>query len=365
MAKTNFASWSNDLYNGKLSYNIVGKRRRYYLISLAAIVLCVLVVVLRGGFNLGIDFKGGAEFTVSGASTTAQEPAVEAVQSVVASEVPRVASVGTNAVRVQTNTLDDEQESAVQQALAEAYEVDVTEVSKSSIGASWGSDVSSKALQGMIGFIVLVSLVMIVYFRNWRLALSAVISLFHDLILTAGVYAVVGWEVTPATVIGFLTIAAYSVYDKVVVFDKIRENTADVLSQTRDTYEERSNLAINQTLVRSINTSVLGLLPVSSILFIGAFILGAGTLRDLALSLFVGMAVGAYSSVFLAPPLEVTFRLREADVKEHTAKVLELRERIEAKSDEVSVDDLVTAGGKQLVPGKHLGTKAQPKRRKR
>lgn len=365
-ATRGFANWSNDLYTGARSYDIIGKRRRYYIASGVAVLLCVLVVVVRGGFNLGIDFKGGVEFTVSGVSNMSQDAAVSAVQSVIPEEAPRVANVGAQSIRIQTSALDETQQDEVQQAVAAAYNVPVSQVSKSSIGPSWGSDVSGKALQGMIGFMVLVSLVMIVYFRSWRLAASALISLLHDLIVTAGVYAAVGWEITPATVIGFLTIAAYSVYDKVVVFDKIRENTADVLEQNASTYAEQSNLAVNQTLVRSINTSVLGLLPVSSILFIGAFILGAGTLRDLALALFVGMAVGAYSSIFLAPPLDVTLRMTDPTTKEHTERVLELRRRV-TQDEDVSVDELIAAGGPavHVVPGRHLGTKAQPRKRRK
>ncbi|GAA2246518.1 protein translocase subunit SecF [Rarobacter faecitabidus] len=362
----NFSTWSNDLYTGARSYDIIGKRRRYYVASIAAVLLCVLVVILRGGFNLGIDFKGGVEFTVSGASSTSQEIGIDAVQSIIPEEVPRVANVGSSAVRIQTSSIDEDTQDKVQQALADAYGVNLSEVSKSSIGPSWGSDVSGKALQGMIGFIILVSLVMVIYFRSWQLATSAVISLLHDLAITAGVYAAVGWEITPATVIGFLTIAAYSVYDKVVVFDKIRENTSEILEQSRTTYAEQSNLAVNQTLVRSINTSILGLLPVSSILFIGAFILGAGTLRDLALALFVGMAVGAYSSIFLAPPLDATLRGLSAKYKAHERSVFALRERV-ATSDAVTVDDLLLAGGADvhLVPGRHLGTGSQPRKRRK
>ena len=204
---------------------------------------------------------------------------------------------------------------------------------------------------------------MTVYFRNWRMAAAAMLALFHDLILTVGVYAAVGWEVTPATVIGFLTILGYSIYDTVVVFDKVRENTADVLDQTRFTYAERANLAVNQTLVRSINTSVVALLPVASILVVGAFILGAGTLRDIALALFVGMFVGTFSSVFLATPLEVTLREREPRIREHTAKVLAARAGVTGADGETV--GAVPRAAAALRPGSHLGTAAQPKRKGR
>jgi preprotein translocase subunit SecF len=203
------------------------------------------------------------------------------------------------------------------------------------------------------------------------MAAAALVALFHDLIITAGVYALIGWEVTPATVIGFLTILGYSIYDTVVVFDKVRENTADITKQTRSTYAERANLAVNQTLVRSINTSVVALLPVASILFIGAFILGAGTLRDIALALFVGMAVGTYSSIFLATPLEVTLRMREPAIVEHTKTVLDRRaENVAAAADGSGETGAEGAEGSQvqyvgqLSPGSHQGHAAQPRKRK-
>lgn len=366
-----FAQWGNDLYTGRKSYDIVGRRKAFYIASIIAVVLSIVVMVVRP-FNLGIEFRGGSEFTVSSVSDTSQQPAIDAVASVSPSEVPRVTTVGSSALRVQTERLTEAEVQEVSDALAQAYGVADDEVTSSFIGPSWGQDVSQKALTGLVVFLVLVGLVMTVYFRNWRMALAALVALFHDLIITGGIYALIGWEVTPATVIGFLTILGYSIYDTVVVFDKVRENTTGVLDQTRSTYAERANLAINQTLVRSINTSVVALLPVSAILFIGAFVLGAGTLRDIALALFVGMAVGAYSSIFLATPLEVGLREREPAIREHTAKVLALRERAVAEASEAGDESLAAArlaaagvaGSAQLAPGSHQGQAAQPRRRR-
>jgi len=358
-----FASWGNDLYTGRRSYNIVGRRSRYFWVSAVLVVASVIVFFVQG-FNLGIEFRGGSEFTVSGTSTVSQQVGVDAVHTVAPGEEPRVSSVGSNAVRVQTTELSNDQVEKVKTALASAYGVSADEVNSSFIGPTWGSDVSTKALQGLVGFILLVSVVMTLYFRAWRMALAAVIALLHDLVITAGVYALIGWEVTPATVIGFLTILGYSIYDTVVVFDKVRENTAGITDQSRVTYAEQANLAVNQTLVRSINTSVVALLPVASILFVGAFLLGAGTLRDIALALFVGMAVGAYSSIYLATPLEVALRSREPKISAHTAKVLDLR----AKGETVEEGDALAsagAGARQLRPGEHLGHAAQPRRNKR
>jgi len=358
-----FASWGNDLYTGRRSYNIVGRRSRYFWVS-AALVVASIVIFFVQGFNLGIEFRGGSEFTVTGTSTVSQSVATDAVHSVAPGEEPRVSSVGSNAVRVQTSELTDAQVTEVRDALAKAYGVTADEVNSSFIGPTWGSDVSKKALQGLIVFVILVSVVMTLYFRAWRMALAAVIALVHDLVITAGVYALIGWEITPATVIGFLTILGYSIYDTVVVFDKVRENTAGITEQSRVTYAEQANLAVNQTLVRSINTSVVALLPVGSILFVGAFLLGAGTLRDIALALFVGMGVGAYSSIYLATPLEVWLRTKEPKVKAHTAKVL-ARRAAAGTEDEEALVGAAAEGARQLKPGQHLGQTAQPRRGKR
>src|SRR5690606_19285829 len=288
----------------------------------------------------------------------------DAVAAVAPEEVPRVTSVGGSTVRVQTAQLSNAQVEQVATELAGAYGVDAGEVTSSYIGPTWGKDVSQKALVGLVVFLLLVSLVMTVYFRNWRMALAAVIALFHDLVVTVGIYALIGWEITPATVIGLLTILAYSIYDTVVVFDKVRENTAGVLDQTRSTYGERANLAVNQTLVRSINTSVVALLPVAGILFVGGFLLGAGTLKDISLSLFVGIAAGALSSLFLATPLDVALREREPKIAAHTQKVMDLRAGLVAEGADESVLAAAASGSAQLVPGTHLGQSAQPRRRR-
>ncbi|MFC8923360.1 protein translocase subunit SecF [Cellulosimicrobium sp. NPDC057127] len=367
-----FAQWGNDLYTGRRSYAIVGRRKRYFVVAVVAVLLSIAVIGVRmasGGLNLGIEFRGGSEFTVSGAADTSQEPAIAAVQGVAADEVPRISTVGADTVRVQTAELTNDEVDQLRVDLAEAYDVEVGDVTSAFIGPTWGQDVSQKAIIGLVVFLLLVSLVMTVYFRNWRMALAAVIALFHDLVVTVGIYALVGWEITPATVIGVLTILAYSIYDTVVVFDKVRENTAGIFDQTRSTYAERANLAVNQTMVRSINTSVVALLPVASILFIGAFLLGAGTLRDIALALFVGMAVGAYSSIFLATPLEVALREREPAIAAHTRTVLDLRaDRVSDQGESGAEDAALAAAGveghRQLQPGAHLGNQAQPRRRR-
>ncbi|TQL04241.1 protein translocase subunit SecF [Cellulomonas sp. SLBN-39] len=360
---TGFAQWGNDLYTGRRSYEMVGRRRVWFTIS-TAMVLVSLVLLWKPGLNPGIEFRGGSEFVVSGVAELDQELATETVTSVSAEETPRVTSLGQSSLRVQTAELTNAEVDAVSEALAEAFAVPADQVTSTYIGPTWGQDVSQKALTGLVVFLLLVTVVMTLYFRNWRMAAAALLALFHDLVITVGLYAGIGWEVTPATVIGFLTILGYSLYDTVVVFDKVRENTAGTLDQTRFTYSEQANLAVNQTLVRSINTSVVALLPVASILVIGAFILGAGTLRDIALALFVGMLVGTFSSIFLATPFEVALRERETAIKEHTAKVLAGRA---ARSQDGTAEPVVAgapAVGAQR-PGTHLGHDAQPRRKRR
>lgn len=363
---TGFAQWGNDLYSGKKSYDVVGKRRRYYGVSIVLVVVC-LTLVFGKGFNLGIDFEGGSEFIITNTETPDQQVALDTVEELGFDEVPRVSTVGASGVRLQMLALEPNERIEVRDSLAEAYAVDADNIAASSVGPTWGADVSKKAIQGLVVFLILVTLVMSAYFRNWRMALAALLALFHDLIITVGIYAAIGWEVTPATMIGFLTILGYSLYDTVVVFEKVRENTQGILHQSDNLYSERANLAVNQTMVRSINTSVVALLPVGSILFIGSFLLGAGTLRDIALALFIGMAAGTYSSIFLATPLEVSMREREPAIAEHTAKVLADREeRGVTKTSEEG--QLVAAGlttERIREPGRHQGTQAQPKRKRR
>ena len=313
----------NDLYSGEKSFNIVGSRRTFYIIGIIVVAVAILVPVVKGGFNFGIEFRGGSEFRIEGVANTSQQIARQAVQSIEPSSEPRITTVGLDSVRIQTEQLGDVASEEVRIALANAYGVPSGSVTSSFIGANWGADVTEKALIGLVVFLLLVTILMALYFRTLKMSLAALVALAHDVVITLGIYALVGFEITPAAVIGFLTILGYSLYDTVVVFDKVRENTLDVeLSETK-TFASQVNLAINQTLVRSVNTSVVAVLPVASILFIGAAILGAGTLRDIALALFIGIIAGTYSSVFIAGPLYVTLREREGRFtdKKEPAKV--------------------------------------------
>lgn len=328
--------FGNDLYTGARSIDFVGRRKIWYSIAAVMVVLSILVPVVRGGFNFSIEFRGGSQFQISDVSNTDTTKAQAAVTGVVPDAVSHVSVVGDNAVRVQTDQLSESETREVSEALAKAYDVDASEVSATFIGPSWGADVTQQSIQGLVVFLLLAFIAMALYFRTWKMSAAAIVSLFHDLIITAGVYALVGFEVSPATMIGFLTILGYSLYDTVVVFDKIRENTKEELELTRRTFPEAVNLAVNQTLVRSINTAVVAVLPVASILFIGAYALGAATLRDISLALLIGIIVGTYSTIFLAAPMYSQFREKEPAIRKHDQKVLSIRPKAEVKSDVVA-----------------------------
>jgi preprotein translocase subunit SecF len=321
-----FREIGNQLYNGERSIDFVGRRKLWYIIGVVVVILAIALPILRGGFNFGIEFRGGSEFRLTNSQELPQSLAVDAIQSVRPNVQVVVTKVGAADLRIQTEQLADFESEAARLKLSEAYSVPSEEVASSFIGPNWGADVTRQALTGLVVFLSLVALLMAFYFRSWKMSVAAMVALAHDLIITAGIYAGVGFEVTPAAVIGFLTILSYSLYDTVVVFDKVRENTLEIeYSETR-TFGEMVNLAVNQTLVRSINTSVVAVLPVAAILFIGSLVLGAGTLRDIALALFVGTIVGTYSSIFIAAPVYAHLREREPNLKAAADKVLASRQ---------------------------------------
>jgi len=320
-----FSDFGNSLYSGEKSFNFVGRRKIWYTVSAIFLIISILVPVLKGGFNVGIEFRGGSEFRVPGVSDSNSQIAKDAIASVLPNEAPIITTIGGSTLRIQTSKLTDVQSKDIYAKLLSGYNLTDKQITKSFIGASWGADVTNKAVNGLIWFLVLAAVLMAGYFRTLKMSLAAMLALLHDLVITAGIYGITGFEVTPAAVIGFLTILGYSLYDTVVVFDKIRENTFEVEFSATATFAERVNLAVNQTLVRSINTSIVAVLPVASILFIGSFVLGAGTLRDIALALFVGILVGTYSSIFIAPPAYSQLRAGESKFKKAAAKVLAAR----------------------------------------
>lgn len=317
-----FARFGNDLHSGARSYPFVGKRRLWLALAALLMAVSVLIPSVSGGFNLGIDFRGGSEFVVSKTAhvDTATGERVIHEKAKDASDV-RVTNIAPGTIRAQMSKLSDDETLQVKAALQEAYGVSENDVTSSFVGPTWGADVTRQAFWGLVAFVVLALIGMAFYFRTWKMSLASIAGLFFTVVVTVGLYAAFGFEITPSAIIGFLTILSYSLYDSVVVFDKIRENTDGVLERRDTTFAEQINLAVNQTLVRSINTAIVGVLPVGAILFIGAFILGAGTLQDLSLSLFVGILVGMFGTLFVSAPLYASLRLGEAQIREHTAKV--------------------------------------------
>ncbi|WP_313814889.1 protein translocase subunit SecF [Glutamicibacter sp.] len=315
------AQWGNELYTGKRSYPFTGKHRLWFAIAGVLVVLSILVPVVKGGFNLGIDFRGGSEFVVSNTTHTDTSSGEDAVKEVAPDAHVTVTNIAPGTMRIQTERLSDDQTLAIAKSLSESYGVSADEVTSNFIGPTWGQDVSRQALVGLLVFVLLVGLLMAIYFRTWKMSLAAIIGLFVVIIITAGIYSLSGFEITPSAIIGFLTILSYSLYDTVVVFDKVRENTKDFARGHDRTFEQQVNLAVNQTLVRSINTSIVALLPVASILFIGSYMLGAGTLKDLSLALFIGIIVSALSTLFVAAPLYAWLRRNEPEIVAHTKKL--------------------------------------------
>lgn len=317
-----FARFGNDLHSGARSYPFVGKRRLWLLLAAVLMAVSVLIPAVGGGFNLGIDFRGGSEFVVSKTAhvDTATGERIIHEKAKDASDV-RVTNIAPGTIRAQMSKLSDDETLQVKVALQEGYGVSENDVTSSFVGPTWGADVTRQAFWGLVAFVVLALIGMAFYFRTWKMSLASIAGLFFTVVVTVGLYAAFGFEITPSAIIGFLTILSYSLYDSVVVFDKIRENTEDVLERRDTTFAEQINLAVNQTLVRSINTAIVGVLPVGAILFIGAFILGAGTLQDLSLSLFVGILVGMFGTLFVSAPLYASLRLGEPQIREHTAKV--------------------------------------------
>ena len=338
------------LYRGETNVDFIGRRKTWYLASAIVILICLASIVFRG-FNFGIEFSGGNEYRVavqSGTTVAQVRAAVEGtgvqVSSAQTAGTGKAQSYVIRTEKAKDQAVDAAQITKVKQALATADHTTADQVQTQEVSSSWGSEVTHQAVIALIVFLVVVAAFMAFRFRDPKAAGAALLALIHDLILTAGVYSIIGFEVAPATVIGLLTILGYSLYDTVVVFDKVDENTRGILGSTRHTFGEAANLAVNQTLMRSINTSLIGLLPVMGLLFVGAGILGVGTLEDLALVLFVGMLTGAYSSLFLATPWLVDFKNFDPRYKNHTQRVLTKRAAEAAKTGAKAAPAKVSAG---------------------
>jgi preprotein translocase subunit SecF len=315
MARRNFAG---RLYRGEVSFDFVGRQKLWYMISGAILAVSVLALLIFG-LNFSIDFKGGSQFTFPAprANATQIESVVKTAGGGGDSSAQEVKPIGKPSFwQVQTESLTPGQSASVQNAIVKAYNVPKgpSGVAVTTVSASWGSQISQKAAEALIAFLIVIVVYLTVAFE-WRMAAAALVALAHDIVITVGVYALAHFQVSPATVIGLLTILGYSLYDTVVVFDKVRENTAPILGTRKYNYSQAANLALNQTLVRSINTSLIALLPVTAILVVGTLLLGNGELKDLALVLFVGMLSGTYSSICIATPVLADLKERDPQYK--------------------------------------------------
>jgi preprotein translocase subunit SecF len=315
-----FSRLGNDLYQGRKSYDFTGHKAIWYAVSLTLVGLAIAVVLVKG-LNFGIEFTGGTQYRIDNLSSTeaGQSTADELRDEIGASSAgaeaaPTVTTSGDDAIIVQTEELNAAQDAEIREIITGVTGASAEQISQDEIGASWGKEVAQRAVIGVVVFLLLVVLFIWGYFREWKMSVAALVALFHDIALTIGVYALSGFPVTPAAVTGLLAILGFSMYDTVVVFDKVRENTHE-LRKTRETYAQAANLAVNQTLVRSINTSIVALIPIGAILYVSAVQLGASSLKDLALAQFVGMAAGVYSSVFIAPRVLVQMKSSESAVK--------------------------------------------------
>ena len=331
------------LYTGQMSIDFIGRRKTWYIVS-AVILLVSVGALFTRGLNLGIEFRGGADFAIPSASCSIEQARVVAEEGSGAQSI--VTETGNGTIRVQTEALTPAESSLLAGDLASACGVAKDEIKVQVVGPTWGAEISKKALQGLVVFLLLVTIFLSIYFE-WRMAVAALVALAHDLVITIGIYALTGLEVTPATVIGILTILGFSLYDTVVVFDKVRENTRGITGQSMLTYSDAANLAVNQTLVRSINTSVVALLPVVSIIVIGAGLLGAGTLLDLAVALAVGMAAGAYSSIFIATPFLAQLKNAQPEIKSLAARVAARRSQAARQSVTGEPASSAAANGRQ------------------
>ena len=347
-----FSGLGGRLYRGETSINFIGNRRRWYGLSGFFVLLSIGALAIQG-LSLGIEFKGGSSFTVNTSSPSVAE-AREAVQEAGITSGAIVQLVGDDKVRVQTEALEAAQNNALQDALAAKFSVSAANIDTQIIGPSWGKEITRKALYGLFGFLLVVMIYLAMALEP-KMAISAIVAVIHDVFITVGIYALVGFDVTPATIIGFLTILGYSLYDTVVVFDRVRDNTKSITSTSTKTYSQAVNLAVNQTIVRSANTSIVAILPVAAILFVGAGLLGAGTLKDLSLALFIGLIVGTYSSIFIAPAVLTQLREKEPALQA-------LTKRVEARTPSTA-SSVSTGTPAAAVNGR--GPRNQPKRKGR
>jgi preprotein translocase subunit SecF len=355
------------LYRGETRIDFIGTRPRWYAASAVLLLICIVSFIVRG-FNYGVEFEGGVQFRIqtSGSSISSDDvdkAFADAGESL--DEPPQVVGSGaTQTIVVKTPELEPAPQQALTRDVAKNLGIPASRISADSVSSSWGHDITVKAVQGLIIFLIVVSIYIALRFQ-WRMAVGGILALFHDLIIAAGVYSIIGFEVTPSTIVGLLTILGFSLYDTVVVYDKVAENSKDILAGSRTTYSEAANLAVNQTLMRSINTSLIALLPVAGLLFVGSGLLGVGTIKDLALILFVGLASGAYSSLFLATPIVVDLTERDPAYKALTKRVAARRSSDARRNAEAELSGASTGvrpAGKRLsgpAPAPRVGARPE------
>ncbi|MEU5437035.1 protein translocase subunit SecF [Streptomyces sp. NPDC020719] len=355
------------LYRGEVGYDFVGKRKIWYGISILITITAILGLAVRG-LVMGIEFKGGAVFTTP--KTSVSVSAAEGYAKSASGHDAIVQKLGNKGLRIQITDIDTAKSDQIKTELSKDLKVPAEDINADLVGPSWGDEIANKAWTGLIVFMVLVVIYLAIAFE-WRMALAALVALIHDLTITVGVYALVGFEVTPGTVIGLLTILGYSLYDTVVVFDGLKEGGKGITKQTRLTYSEMANKSLNGTLVRSINTTVVALLPVAGLLFIGGGVLGAGMLNDISLSLFVGLAAGAYSSIFIATPLVADLKEREPQMQALKKRVLAKRAAAAAKGESADEPQDAVPGADEdaddaaETAGAVVGQRRQPSRNNR
>jgi preprotein translocase subunit SecF len=354
------------LYTGTGGFDVIGRRKLWFAVSAAIFAIAIASILIRG-FTFGIDFQGGTTVSMPAADgVTAQQ--VEDVYSEALGKDPEqvvtVGSGGSATVQIRSETLSNEETEKLRTALFDAFQPKGTDgqpskqaISDSAVSSTWGSEITKKGLIALAVFLVLVGLYIMLRYERY-MAIAALAALCFDLTATAGVYSLVGFEVSPATLIGLLTIMGFSLYDTVIVFDKVEENTQGFEHTTRRTFAEHANLAINQTFMRSINTSLISVLPIVALMVVAVWLLGVGTLKDLALVMLVGVVCGTYSSIFFATPLLVTLRERTELVRTHTRRVLNRRKP--AKAAEVVQDAEPEAAATASVASKPAPEKPAP-----
>ncbi|MBB5800540.1 preprotein translocase subunit SecF [Saccharothrix ecbatanensis] len=366
MAETKKANVFQRLYVGNGAFDIIGKRKRWYVMFGIILLICVASILFKP-FNLGIDFTGGTRVQLpanSSTGTISVEAAKDTFEKAIGKEPTAVQTVGTGdaaTIQIRSEALTAEEVFTLKAAIDEDLKPNggASAVSDSAVSASWGGEITGKALIALGVFFLAVMIFLALYFEI-SMAIAALVAVLHDVVITAGIYSLVGFEVSPATVIGLLTILGFSLYDTVVVFDKVRENTRGLLGLTRRTYAEAANLAVNQTLMRSINTSLIALLPVLGLLVIGVGLLGVGTLKDLALVQLTGIAIGALSSIYIATPVAVDLKMRDPRYKAQAARVKTRRDNLARKAggEAVTGGDIVESVAAEVRKEKAMAAAA-------